>query len=95
MTTGAVREIVVNASEEALNAAITEHQIQPEKIISVIFQPQRTLAVGTMRRRTASFIGCEHTRIERPGHFAPAVFYCAASLSSARRLSGCGIAMTL
>jgi chorismate mutase len=41
-----VREIVVAATEEALNTAITENQIQPEKIISVILQPAKHLAVG-------------------------------------------------
>jgi chorismate mutase len=42
----AVREIVVTANEEALNTAITENQIQPEKIISVVFEPRRHLAIG-------------------------------------------------
>jgi chorismate mutase len=41
-----VREIVVAATEEALNIAITENQIQPEKIISVMLQPAKHLAVG-------------------------------------------------
>ncbi len=40
----AVREIVVTANEEALNTAITENQ--PEKIISVVFEPRRHLAIG-------------------------------------------------
>jgi hypothetical protein len=41
-----VREVIVNATEDALNAAIAEHQIEPEKIITVIFQPRRELAIG-------------------------------------------------
>ena len=41
-----VREIVVAATADALNTAITENQIQPEKIISVILQPAKHLAVG-------------------------------------------------
>jgi chorismate mutase len=36
----------VNATEHALNAVIAERQIEPEKIISVIFQPRRELAIG-------------------------------------------------
>ena len=42
----AVREIVVSANEEALNTAIMENQIQPEKIISVMLEPRRQLAIG-------------------------------------------------
>jgi chorismate mutase len=42
----AVREIVVTANQQALNTAITENQIQPEKIISVVFEPRRHLAIG-------------------------------------------------
>jgi hypothetical protein len=41
-----IRELVVPATEEALNAAVTEHDIEPDKIISVIFQPRRELAIG-------------------------------------------------
>ncbi len=41
-----IREIIVPATEEALNEAVTENQIQPDKIISVIFQPGRELAIG-------------------------------------------------
>jgi hypothetical protein len=41
-----IREVVVNATEDALNAAVTQHQIEPDKIISVIFQPRRELAIG-------------------------------------------------
>ena len=46
-----VREIVVAATEEALNIAITENQIQPEKIISVILQPAKHLAVGDYKAK--------------------------------------------
>ena len=47
-TAAAVREIVVTANEEALNTAITENQIQPEKIICRFraFEPRRHLAIG-------------------------------------------------
>jgi len=45
-TASAVREIVVSANEEALNTAIMENQIQPEKIISVMLEPRRQLAIG-------------------------------------------------
>ena len=41
-----IREVVITATEDALNAAVTEHQIEPDKIISVIFQPRRDLAIG-------------------------------------------------
>jgi hypothetical protein len=41
-----VREIVVAGNEEALNTAIAKNQIQPEKIISVMLQPAKHLAVG-------------------------------------------------
>jgi hypothetical protein len=41
-----IREIVVPATEEALNAAVTEHQIEPDKIISIILQPRAQLAMG-------------------------------------------------
>jgi chorismate mutase len=45
--TGApVREIVVTANEEALNTAIVENQIRPEKIISVMLEPRKQLAIG-------------------------------------------------
>jgi hypothetical protein len=41
-----IRELVVSATEDALNAAIAEHQIESDKIISVIFQLRRKLAIG-------------------------------------------------
>ncbi len=41
-----IRELVINATEDALNAAVAEHHIEPEKIISVIFQPRKELAIG-------------------------------------------------
>jgi chorismate mutase len=46
MAEAAVREIVVSANEDALNTAIMENQIQPEKIISVMLEPRRQLAIG-------------------------------------------------
>jgi hypothetical protein len=45
-TTANIHEIVVSATEEALNAAIAERGIQPDKIISVIYEPRRELAIG-------------------------------------------------
>jgi hypothetical protein len=41
-----IRELVVSATADALNAAVAEHQIEPDKIISVIFLPRRELAIG-------------------------------------------------
>jgi hypothetical protein len=41
-----VRELVVAANEAALNEALAENQIEPEKIISVILQPGQHLAIG-------------------------------------------------
>jgi len=41
-----IREVVVNATEDALNTAVIQHQIEPDKIISVIFQPRKELAIG-------------------------------------------------
>jgi hypothetical protein len=46
-----VREIVVNATEDALNAAVVEHRIEPDKIISVIFQPRGALAIGDYKAK--------------------------------------------
>jgi chorismate mutase len=42
----ALKEIIVKANEESLNSAISEHHIEPENIISVIFQPANHLAIG-------------------------------------------------
>jgi hypothetical protein len=39
-------EAVVNATEAALNATVSEHGIQPEKIMSVIYESRNGLAVG-------------------------------------------------
>jgi hypothetical protein len=41
-----IREIVVPANMEALNAAVAEHQIGPDQIISIIARPRRALAIG-------------------------------------------------
>jgi hypothetical protein len=41
-----VRELIVPANEQALNTAITQQQIQPEKIISVILEPGNTVHIG-------------------------------------------------
>jgi hypothetical protein len=41
-----LREVVIPATETALNAAVAEHDIAPDQIISVIFQPGQALAVG-------------------------------------------------
>ena len=41
-----IREILVNANEDALNAAVVEHQIEADKIISVIFHPRITPSIG-------------------------------------------------
>jgi hypothetical protein len=41
-----IREMVIPATEAALNAAVAEHDIPPERIISVIFQPGQALAIG-------------------------------------------------
>lgn len=41
-----VRELIVPANEQALNEAITQQQIQPEKIISVMLEPGNTLKIG-------------------------------------------------
>jgi hypothetical protein len=41
-----IREIVVRADLDALNTAVTENQIQPEKIISVLFEPRHHMAIG-------------------------------------------------
>jgi len=44
--TPSIREIVVPATEQALNAAVMKNQIEPDKIISVILQPRNPLAIG-------------------------------------------------
>ena len=41
-----VREIVVAADEAALNQALADHRIEPEKIISVMLQPGQSMAIG-------------------------------------------------
>jgi hypothetical protein len=41
-----VRELIVPANEQALNEAITQQQIQPDKIISVMLEPGNTLKIG-------------------------------------------------
>jgi hypothetical protein len=41
-----VREIVVAADEAALNTALMQNQVQPEKIISVMLQPGGHMAIG-------------------------------------------------
>jgi hypothetical protein len=41
-----IREIVIAANEEALNAAITEHQIDPDRIVTIILHQRRGLAIG-------------------------------------------------
>jgi chorismate mutase len=46
MTKNAVREIIVAADEAALNHAIMENQIEPDKIVSVMFQPGQSMAIG-------------------------------------------------
>jgi len=46
-----IHEIVVNATTDALNAAVTEHQIEPDKIISVIFQPGKIMAIGNYKAK--------------------------------------------
>jgi chorismate mutase len=44
--TQVLKELIVKADEESLNAAISENHIAPENIISVIFQPAAHLAIG-------------------------------------------------
>jgi len=51
MATTRIREVVVTATEDALNAAVAEHQIEPDKIISVIFQPGRAMAIGDYKAK--------------------------------------------
>jgi chorismate mutase len=46
MASLSVREMVVAANEQALNTAIMENQIQPEKIISVMLQPGNPMRIG-------------------------------------------------
>jgi hypothetical protein len=41
-----VRELIVAADSNALNVALEENQIWPEKIISLIWQEGRHLAIG-------------------------------------------------
>jgi hypothetical protein len=41
-----VREIVVAADEVALNRALAEHRVEPDKIISVMLQPGQSMAIG-------------------------------------------------
>jgi hypothetical protein len=36
---------------EALNAAVVEHQIEPDQIISLIVQPRKALAIGDYQEK--------------------------------------------
>jgi chorismate mutase len=51
-----IREIVISATTDALNTTITENQIQPEKIISVILQPAKNLAVGDWEAKVSRVV---------------------------------------
>ena len=42
----AMREIIVKADEDSLNAAIAEHHIAPENIVTVIYQAGSKVAIG-------------------------------------------------
>jgi hypothetical protein len=44
--TASIREILIPANEEALNAAILEHQIDPDRIVTIILHQRRALAIG-------------------------------------------------
>ena len=41
-----VRELVVRATEEALNEALAEHGVQPDQILSIMWQPGSHMAIG-------------------------------------------------
>jgi hypothetical protein len=41
-----IREVVIPATETALNAAVAEHDIAPGRIISVVYLPGQALAIG-------------------------------------------------
>jgi hypothetical protein len=41
-----VRELIVAADQNALNVALEENQIRPEKIISVIWHEGKHMAIG-------------------------------------------------
>jgi hypothetical protein len=45
-TPGKVREIVVAADEAALNQALADHRVDPDRIVSVMLQPGQSLAIG-------------------------------------------------
>jgi hypothetical protein len=45
-TQQSVRELIVAADQNALNVALEENQIRPEKIISVTWQEGKHLAIG-------------------------------------------------
>jgi hypothetical protein len=44
--TASIREILIPANEEALNAAILERQIDPDRIVTIILHQRRALAIG-------------------------------------------------
>jgi hypothetical protein len=41
-----VRELVVLATEEALNEGLVQRAIQPDQIISIMWQPATGMAIG-------------------------------------------------
>ena len=41
-----VRELVVRATEEALNKALAEHGVQPDQILSIMWQSRSHMAIG-------------------------------------------------
>lgn len=41
-----IRELIVEASEEALNAALTKRKVPADHVISVMLEPGAVLAIG-------------------------------------------------
>jgi hypothetical protein len=41
-----IREIVVAADEAALNQALADRGVEPDKIVSVMLQPGQSMAIG-------------------------------------------------
>ena len=56
-----LKEIIVNADEDSLNRAVTEKNIAPENIISVIYQQRGLSRSATTGPSTESFIGSERS----------------------------------
>jgi hypothetical protein len=41
-----VRELIVSATEKELNHALSQHKVRPDRILSIMWDPESTMAGG-------------------------------------------------